>query len=105
MRERLSVNEALALDAVKGGLGGGGRRHLHRGRGRVRLPRHPVLPHEITQRLNGAVARMLELPDVRARLDRDAIETRVMTPEQFTQFVAQEIGKWGPIAKRVMQGK
>ena len=63
------------------------------------------LPHEITQRLNGAVARMLELPDVRARLDRDAIETRVMTPEQFTQFVAQEIGKWGPIAKRVMQGK
>jgi tripartite-type tricarboxylate transporter receptor subunit TctC len=63
------------------------------------------LPHDITQRLNTAVAKMLELPEVRRRLDRDAIETHVMTSEQFTQFVADEIEKWTPIARRIMPGK
>ena len=62
------------------------------------------LPKDITQRLNATVASMLERPDVRKRLDRDFIETRVMSPEEFTQFVAGEIAKWTPVAKRVMQG-
>ena len=62
------------------------------------------LPKDITQRLNATVATMLERPEVRKRLDRDSIETHVMSPEEFTQFVAGEIAKWTPVAKRVMQG-
>jgi tripartite-type tricarboxylate transporter receptor subunit TctC len=62
------------------------------------------LPKDVTERLNAAVAAMLELPDVKKRLDRDAIETQVMSPEQFTRFVAGEIDKWAPVAKRVMGG-
>ena len=62
------------------------------------------LPNEITERLNAAVARMLELPDVRRRLERDAVETRAMTSDEFTRFVASEIAKWTPVAKRVMPG-
>jgi tripartite-type tricarboxylate transporter receptor subunit TctC len=62
------------------------------------------LPNDITQRLNAAVAKMLELPDVRKRLDRDAVETRVMTSDEFTTFVASEIDRWTPVAKRVMPG-
>ncbi len=62
------------------------------------------LPNDITQRLNAAVAQMLELPDVRKRLDRDAVETRAMTSDEFTAFVASEIAKWTPVAKRVMPG-
>jgi tripartite-type tricarboxylate transporter receptor subunit TctC len=62
------------------------------------------LPHDITQRLNAAVAKMLELPDVRKRLDRDAVETRVMTSDEFTTFVASEIDRWTPVARRVMPG-
>jgi tripartite-type tricarboxylate transporter receptor subunit TctC len=62
------------------------------------------LPRDITQRLNAAVAAMLQLPEVRNRLDRDAVETRVMSPEEFTRFVADEIAKWAPVAKRVMPG-
>src|ERR1700716_649574 len=62
------------------------------------------LPNDITARLNSAVARMLELPEVRQRLDRDAVETRVMSSDEFTKFVASEIDKWAPVAKRVMQG-
>src|SRR5215475_6668906 len=36
------------------------------------------LPSDVTLRLNQAVAGMLELPEVKKRLDRDAIETRAM---------------------------
>ena len=60
------------------------------------------LPNDITRRLNDAVAKMLEQPDVKRRLERDAVETRVMSPEQFTAFVAAEIDKWAPVAKQVM---
>jgi len=63
------------------------------------------LPNDITLRLNAAVARMLQLADVRKRLDRDAVETRTMTSEEFTGFVASEIEKWAPVAKQVMRGK
>jgi tripartite-type tricarboxylate transporter receptor subunit TctC len=62
------------------------------------------LPNDITQRLNAAVAKMLELPEVRTRLDRDAVETRAMTADEFTAFVASEIDKWTPVARRVMLG-
>jgi tripartite-type tricarboxylate transporter receptor subunit TctC len=60
------------------------------------------LPSDITLRLNAAVAELLELPAVKARLARDAVETRAMSPQQFTDFVAREIDKWAPVAKRVM---
>jgi len=62
------------------------------------------LPKDVTERLNAAVAAMLDLPDVKKRLDRDAIETRAMSPEEFTRFVVGEIDRWGPVAKRVMGG-
>jgi tripartite-type tricarboxylate transporter receptor subunit TctC len=61
------------------------------------------LPKDITQRLNATVATMLERPEVRKRLERDSIETQTMSSEEFTQFVAGEIAKWTPVAKRVMQ--
>jgi tripartite-type tricarboxylate transporter receptor subunit TctC len=42
------------------------------------------------------------LPAVRRRLDHDSVETRIMSPQEFTTFVAGEIDKWAPIAKLVM---
>jgi tripartite-type tricarboxylate transporter receptor subunit TctC len=63
------------------------------------------LPSDVTERLNQAVAQMLQLPAVRKRLDHDAVETRIMSPQEFTAFVAAEIDTWAPIAKRVMPGK
>jgi tripartite-type tricarboxylate transporter receptor subunit TctC len=58
---------------------------------------------EIVRKLNEAAIKVLALPEVRKRLERDAIETRAMTPNEFTQFMASEIEKWGPLAKRVTQ--
>src|SRR5262249_10230548 len=54
---------------------------------------------EIVQKLTRAVAEVLEMPDVKKRLDDDAIEREPMTPAQVTAFFAAEIAKWGPIAK------
>ena len=59
------------------------------------------VPREAVQKLNRAVIDVLALPDVRARLQRDAIETQAMSAEEFTAFVAQEIDKWAPLARRV----
>jgi len=61
------------------------------------------LPDEIVQRLNRAVAEVLEMPDVKKRLDDDAIEREPMTPAQVTAFFAAEIAKWGPIAKQFVK--
>ena len=58
------------------------------------------VPDEIVRKLNRAVGQVLEMPDVKQRLDQDAIEREPMTPAQVTAFVASEIAKWGPIAKK-----
>jgi tripartite-type tricarboxylate transporter receptor subunit TctC len=59
------------------------------------------LPAEIVSRLNQAVTRLMALPDVRRRLSEDAIVSEPMSPEAFTAFMASEVAKWGPIAKRI----
>jgi tripartite-type tricarboxylate transporter receptor subunit TctC len=61
------------------------------------------LPDEITQTLNQAVIKVLELPAVRDKLARDAIETRAMSPAEFTRFMQSEIDTWAPLARRVGQ--
>jgi tripartite-type tricarboxylate transporter receptor subunit TctC len=61
------------------------------------------VPDEIVQKLNRAVAEVLDMPDVKKRLDDDAIEREPMTPEQVTAFFAAEIAKWGPIAKQFVK--
>jgi len=61
------------------------------------------LPDEITQKLNAAVIKVLDLPAVREKLARDAIETRAMSAAEFTRFMQAEIDKWAPIARRVGQ--
>jgi tripartite-type tricarboxylate transporter receptor subunit TctC len=61
------------------------------------------LPSDIVLKLNGAMARMLELPEVRRKFARDAIEAKAMTPEEITRYMLSETDKWAPIAKRVVQ--
>src|SRR5262249_26304308 len=58
---------------------------------------------EIGAKRNKAVAEALAMPDVKKRLDDDAIEREPMTPEQVTTFFAAEIAKWGPIARQFVK--
>ena len=61
------------------------------------------VPHEIVVTLNHAVAEVLAMPDVKKKLDDDAIEREPMSPEQVTKFFAGQIAKWGPIAKQFVK--
>ncbi len=59
----------------------------------------PKMPEDITRRLNQEVVRILALPQVRERLEKDAITTEPLTPAQFTEYVQKEFERWAPIAK------
>jgi tripartite-type tricarboxylate transporter receptor subunit TctC len=63
------------------------------------------MPREVVQKVNKATIETLQLPAVRERLERDAIETKFMTPEEYTAFHAKEVEAWGPVAKRLLQQK
>jgi tripartite-type tricarboxylate transporter receptor subunit TctC len=57
------------------------------------------LPPDLVQSLNGAVDEILNLPEVRARLDVEGVELEHMSPDALTKFVVSENVKWGPIAR------
>jgi tripartite-type tricarboxylate transporter receptor subunit TctC len=59
----------------------------------------PKMPQDIVDKLNKEVVRILALPQVRERIEKDAITTDPLSPAEFTQYVEKEIERWGPIAK------
>ena len=63
------------------------------------------LPSDVVQRLNREINKLLDAPDVRRKLEQEAMVTEKMSPAQFTRFVAQEIGKWGPLARAAISAQ
>jgi tripartite-type tricarboxylate transporter receptor subunit TctC len=59
------------------------------------------LPPAMVKKLNEEVARGLAKPETAARLRRDGMITKSMTPEQFRQFIAEEKKVWGPVVEQV----
>jgi tripartite-type tricarboxylate transporter receptor subunit TctC len=57
------------------------------------------LPADIVTRLNTEVRRILQLPDVRERLRPDGIEPGTLDAKAFTEFVAAEVKRWGPVVR------
>jgi len=61
------------------------------------------VPHgtsrDIVNRLQGEIARVLKLPDIRDRLLRDGIEPIGSTPEEFVAFTRREREKWGKVVR------
>jgi tripartite-type tricarboxylate transporter receptor subunit TctC len=56
-------------------------------------------PPEIAQRLNEAVNRAIQAPDVRERLEALAFEPVGGTQAQFAEYVKAEIAKWGKVVR------
>ena len=56
-------------------------------------------PRDIVTRLNLEVNRILQLPDMRARLDELGVRLSPMTPDQFTTFVRAENAKYRKVAQ------
>ena len=55
--------------------------------------------NEIIVKLSREVARIVQLPDVKQRLDADATESVGSTPEQYAAFLKAEIGRWTKVAR------
>ncbi len=56
-------------------------------------------PREIVNRLNGAIARIAQLLEIRDKLLAQGAEPQSGTPGQMGDFVRSEIAKWGKVAK------
>jgi tripartite-type tricarboxylate transporter receptor subunit TctC len=63
------------------------------------------LPRDIVTKLNNAVNKAMDLPEVKKHLETEMVQTRAMTPEQMTAFMQREINLWAPTARRVAAQK
>jgi tripartite-type tricarboxylate transporter receptor subunit TctC len=61
------------------------------------------LPPQIVTRLNAEVVKALHAPDVQARLESEAIDSKSLNAADFTAFFKQEVVRWTPIAKAVAE--
>jgi tripartite-type tricarboxylate transporter receptor subunit TctC len=57
------------------------------------------LPNDVVQQISRETLKAMQLPEVQKRLALDAIETRLMSPEEFTKFIESETARWAPLAK------
>lgn len=57
------------------------------------------LPTELVAKLNQEINKALDAPEVRRKLEQEAIVTEKMSAAQFAAFVEREIRKWGPLAR------
>jgi len=56
-------------------------------------------PNTIVLRWNAEVMRIMQAPDIQARLPVEGARFSPNTPEQFAAFVKSEIAKWAPVVK------
>ncbi|MBB3178573.1 tripartite tricarboxylate transporter substrate binding protein [Variovorax sp. Sphag1AA] len=56
-------------------------------------------PKPVVAKIAAETTRILALPDVKQRLMDAGVEPVGGTPEQFSAFIAQEMGKWAKVAK------
>jgi tripartite-type tricarboxylate transporter receptor subunit TctC len=59
------------------------------------------MPRDVVEKVNHAVTEVFRRPAVRERIQRDAIETKTMSPEEYTAFMASELQSWGPLGKQL----
>ena len=57
------------------------------------------LPPAVVTTLNTEINKMLADPDLRERLSSEALEPMPMSPEQFGQYIRDDIARWSKLAK------
>ena len=57
------------------------------------------LPLAIVRQLNDEINRLLARPELRERLSGEALEPMPMSPEQFGQYMREDIARWSKLAK------
>jgi tripartite-type tricarboxylate transporter receptor subunit TctC len=57
------------------------------------------MPAPIVKQLNEEINKLLANPELRERLSSEALEPMPMTPEQFGQYMRDDINKWSKLAR------
>ncbi len=57
------------------------------------------VPREVVEKIHTAMAEIIKRPDVLRKLDDLGISPRVMSPAEFTGFVANQVNAWAPAVK------
>jgi len=57
-------------------------------------------PKPIIARLNAEIVRVMQAPDLQARFAATGTEPRTSTPEEFGEFIRQEMVKWGKVVRQ-----
>ena len=57
------------------------------------------VPQAVVDTLHKAMTDVMKRPDLKTKLDDLAISSRPMSPAEFTAFVKQQVGDWGPAVK------
>ncbi len=56
-------------------------------------------PRDIINRLNAEWAKIAADPDTKEKMQKAGFETVAVTPEQFAEFIKQDIARWGKVVK------
>mgnify|MGYP001343345103 CR=1 FL=1 len=56
-------------------------------------------PRAVVDKLNAELARIVMLPDVRAKFSEQGVEPYTFTPSQFAAFIKSEIAKWTTVVR------
>jgi tripartite-type tricarboxylate transporter receptor subunit TctC len=56
-------------------------------------------PPEIVNRLNGEINKLMKDPEVRKALDAAGVEPDPSTPQAMSEYMAQEMARWGKVVK------
>jgi len=59
------------------------------------------LPPEIVRKVNEEVNKGMQSPEIAARMRKDGVVTKAMTPDEYRAFIETETATWGPIVKQV----
>jgi tripartite-type tricarboxylate transporter receptor subunit TctC len=56
-------------------------------------------PRDIVTRLHGEVTRVLQQPEIKARLAGDGADPVGSSPEEFARYIQSELAKWAKVAR------
>ena len=56
-------------------------------------------PRDIIAKLNAEMTRVTAMPEVRQQLAAQSIDPMNSTPEQFSNYILDEIAKWAKVVK------
>ena len=57
------------------------------------------LPAPIVKRLNDEINTMIQSPEMRERLSGEALEPMPMSPDQFAQYIRDDVARWSKLAR------